>query len=96
MYSESMPKPDRPPYGYEQALDRVIDQRRRLDEQIDRLASILSPVLESELSKLGTAINGQTTAPAYASALLQSVNNQADNLALTADRLESIIGRIRL
>ncbi len=95
MYSESMPKPDRPPYGYEQGIDRIIDQRRRLDEQVDRLASILSPVLENELTKLSGA-NQAVGAPAYASQLLQSVNNQADNLASTAERLEAIIARIRL
>lgn len=95
MYAEKMESAARDRYGYEQALDRVTDQRQRIDEQVSRLNNILGPVLESEIPVLDKReqVNG---APGYASALLTDINRHADNLALVAERLEAVIGRIRL
>ena len=95
MYQEKTEANARDRYGYEQALDRVTDERQRIDSQVERLKNILAPVLESEIPVLDKA--GQANSrPGYASALLEDINRHADNFSAVAERLESLIGRIRL
>lgn len=93
MYAEERTATERDRYGYEQGLDRMVDQRQRLEHQIGRLINVLGPVLENEVPQIDK--NGGAT-PGYPSTLLADINRHADLFAVVADKLESVIGRIRL
>lgn len=79
--------------GWETANDRLAEHTKRIDEQIDRLGSVLSPILT-----IGGAqsAKGMEAVPSHACELLQVFNSRADSLCALSVKLEELIQRIRL
>jgi hypothetical protein len=84
----------RPPYGFESAANRIADKTDRIGDQIARLATLLNPVLEVLAPKPCADVAKEP----YANdcELHQVLNERAYALESLADRLESLIHRIRL
>lgn len=82
-------------YGYESASDRIADQTARIAGQIDRLGTILGPLLENSVAAINNQKEG-IPAPGYSCEMLQTLNDRADVLAALSVNLEAFIQRIRL
>ena len=83
----------RPPYGYEQASERLWDCQKELDHKIERLAKLLDPILEVGPPP---SPDGGKAQQGHPSALLQTLNGRADGIQEALSRFERLIDRIRL
>jgi hypothetical protein len=92
-YATSVGADSRPPYGYEQASERLWDCQKELDHKIERLTKLLDPILEVGPPPQPANDKAQQHHP---SALLQTLHGRAEGFLEALSRFERLIERIRL